>query len=398
MAGFAHFRKDLFKVIVYPLLGLMIFSAGSMDNYKKELKDVEKEIKKNEELIKNASRKENVTLSDIEHIDHELEKSKKEMNRYVREVRKLNSEIGKMGQQIQQLEKDFFLIKGKVRAALGKWYALGTMQKSYSAFFAYDFDKNVLKYEVLRRLNEKNRKYVRQLLKTKEELIQKNDEYSIRSNQIQKVRKLVELKSSNIENEKDLKNTYLGKLKKEKNRYRDYLVGLEEKKNKINRQIKDMIRKEMEKRRNTETKTVAKKDLGKIGVTIANYKTKLNLNISGKIVSRFGKSVNEEFGISINNDGIELEKVENELFSPISGKIIFSDWLKGKGNVIIISVDERFAAVFANLSEVYVSKGQKIKKSDLLGKVMADHGGKNILYFSTWIDGNPFDPELLIMR
>ena len=320
------------------------------------------------------------------------------MNRYVRAVRKLNSEIGKMGQQIGHLEKDFLLIKGKVRAALGKWYALGTMQKSYSAFLAYDFDKNVLKYEVLRRLNEKNRKYVRQLLKTKKELIQKNDEYSIRSNQIQKIRKLVELKSSNIKNEKGLKNTYLGKLKKEKNRYRDYLVGLEGKKDKINRQIKGLIRKEMAKRKNTEAKAVAKRDLGKISVTIANYKTKLNLNISGKIVSRFGKSVNEEFGISINNDGIELEKTENELFSPIAGKVIFSDWLKGKGNVIIISVDDRFAAVFANLSEVYVSKDQVIEKSDLLGKIMADHGGKNILYFSTWIDGNPFDPELLIMR
>ena len=114
-----------------------------------------------------------------------------------------------------------------------------------------------------------------------------------------------------------------------------------------------------------------------------NYKNSITLNIDGNIISHFGSIKNHEYQISINNDGIKYETIDDFIRSPENGNVILADWLKGKGNIVILTIDEHFAMVFANLSEIFVKKGEKVEKNDIIGKIMLDDNGRKILYFST---------------
>jgi septal ring factor EnvC (AmiA/AmiB activator) len=253
----------------------------------------------------------------------------------------------------------------------------------------------MFKYEVLNRLNKKNESVVKELIEQKKALINRNKEYEIRSNQIQKLNKLVKFKTKKIESERQLKKIYLNKLKSKKAKYRGYLVQLEKKKKGINQEIQRLIKKEMERKNKNKRTNYSKKMSSGL---INKYANSISINIKGNIISHFGKMKNKEYDISINNDGIEFEALNNIVTTPKTGVIIFADWLKGKGNIVILSVDEHFAMVFANLSEIFVKKGQRVEKNDKIGKIITQENGKEILYFSTWINGNPVDPEIILMR
>lgn len=109
-----------------------------------------------------------------------------------------------------------------------------------------------------------------------------------------------------------------------------------------------------------------------------------------------------EFGIYY-DEGMQLEKFSkgiiikspflSEVYCVSNGKVLFSGWLKGFGNTVIVEHLYGFISVYSHLARAEVTKGEDIKEGDILGFV-GDTGSSEgvILYFELRKNGKAIDP------
>ena len=77
-----------------------------------------------------------------------------------------------------------------------------------------------------------------------------------------------------------------------------------------------------------------------------------------------------------------------------NGEIIFSDWIKGYGMIIIINHGENLMSLYAHNKVLYKNKGDFVRKGEIISKSGSSGGTtNNSLYFEIRLNGIPQDPH-----
>lgn len=81
------------------------------------------------------------------------------------------------------------------------------------------------------------------------------------------------------------------------------------------------------------------------------------------------------------------------------GRVVFADWMRGFGNLLIIDHGDHMMTLYAHLQRFSVSPGQAVQRGDEIGRV-GDTGGQSRagLYFEVRRRGEPTNPEQWIAR
>ncbi|MCX7944977.1 MAG: peptidoglycan DD-metalloendopeptidase family protein [Deltaproteobacteria bacterium] len=116
----------------------------------------------------------------------------------------------------------------------------------------------------------------------------------------------------------------------------------------------------------------------------------------GDVIREFGVYFDANLNLERYSRGIAIKApFLSEVYSVAAGKVIFSGWLKGYGNTVIIQHERGFISVYSHLARMEVSKDEVVKEGDIIGFV-GDTGSSEgvILYFELRKNGkavNPFD-------
>lgn len=120
-------------------------------------------------------------------------------------------------------------------------------------------------------------------------------------------------------------------------------------------------------------------------------KGKLSLPVQGELLHRYG-SPREDTGMVWK--GIFLRTgAGQEIKAVAAGRVVFADWLRGFGNLIILDHDDGFMTLYGNNETLYKGVGDRINASDTIAT--AGNSGGNAqsgLYFELRFQGKPFDP------
>ena len=77
-----------------------------------------------------------------------------------------------------------------------------------------------------------------------------------------------------------------------------------------------------------------------------------------------------------------------------NGEIIFSDWIKGYGMIIIVDHGENLMSLYAHNKVLYKNKGDFVTKGEIISKSGSSGGtADNSLYFEIRLNGIPQDPH-----
>ena len=98
-------------------------------------------------------------------------------------------------------------------------------------------------------------------------------------------------------------------------------------------------------------------------------KGKLPWPLSGRVVTRFGLQHHPQFNTITQNNGIEIvpEGEGRIVLSVHPGKIIYSDFFQGYGDLIIIDHGLNFYSLYGHLAEFLVQKGDFVKAGQSIG-------------------------------
>ena len=125
--------------------------------------------------------------------------------------------------------------------------------------------------------------------------------------------------------------------------------------------------------------------------SFAALKGKLRLPVRGEVSNRFGAS-REDSGISWK--GLFIRATEGaEVKSIANGRVVFADWLRGFGNLIIVDHGDGYMSLYGNNQSIFKQVGDVVHTGDAIASVGNSGGNEsNGLYYELRRLSRPFDP------
>ncbi len=130
----------------------------------------------------------------------------------------------------------------------------------------------------------------------------------------------------------------------------------------------------------------------------ARLRGKLVLPVQGPIGSRFGSARLTDDGRPQAGapawKGLFIRAAEGSpVHAVAAGRVVFADWLRGFGNLVILDHGEGFLSVYANNETLLRGLGDEIAADDVIAAVGNTGGNaQSGLYFEMRYQGRPFDP------
>jgi septal ring factor EnvC (AmiA/AmiB activator) len=357
-----------------------------VDQSKKELGGIKKKIQEEKQRVKDISKKESSVISHLNALDHNLSEKDKEqkvlkqkLTTVDRKVQKSNQDLGLLTQTIDSQES--MLLNRLV--ALYKFGDAGMPQLLFSSRSYEDF-MSARRY--LTSILEQDRQLIDDYRKRKTVVGDYRKQLKEDEQELQSLKKKTEQKKAEIQTDLLQKGRLLNSVRQEKQIHLAAIQELEaasaQLQGLINRLEKDLQEKAKE------------KTFFSPGKGFGGLRGKLPFPVRGRILSTFGKNENPKFNTFTVQKGIEIEAPLGAAIRAVhGGRVLYSDWFKGYGKILIIDHGEGFYTLFGHASSLLKGVGEEVRAGEVVGLV-GDTGSLkgSCLYFEIRQRGKPLDP------
>jgi len=338
---------------------------------KKDLKDIKKEIHLTREKEQKARGKESSILEALHLLELELYRKGKEVKQMETQLTQTQEKLRQTRHQTLVLSRTMESTKEELLSRLIALYKMGRVpvegllltSGSYPDLLRLDkYLRVIVDYDA--RLVETYRYQVVLKERYQEELMQ---------DQLQWQRNIseIERKKREITRVSEEKRALLKSIQDEKVVYQKVLLELEERA----KELQSLVAK-LEREKSLLAYGKSKHE---------TLKGKLTPPVQGKVISVF-----KEKG----QNGIEIQApMGTEIRAVLSGKVLYADWFKGFGNIVIIDHGDQTVTVSGYCSELLKRSGDRVSRGEAIALVGSAGSLKGpCLYFEIRRHGKPQDP------
>ncbi len=353
---------------------------------KEELGGLKKKIQEEKQRVKAIHKKESSVISQLNKMDRNLSKKEKELkvlNRklegVVQKVRKTNEELQLVTQSVETQEA--FLEKRLV--ALYKFGETGMPQIFFSSNSYGEF-LNSRRY--LASILGQDRELVEDFRKRQTVLGSYREQLKEDERELQALKEQTEKKQAEIRKDRLQKSRLLDSVRGEKRIHLAAIKELETASAQL-QTLLNRLEREIREKAKAEVFIPAGKGFG-------TFRGKLAFPVEGRILSTFGKNENPKFNTFTVQKGIEIEAaIGAEIRAVYDGRVLYSDWFKGYGKILIIDHGEGYYTLSGHASALLKNVGEEVRGGEGVALV-GDTGSLKgpCLYFEIRQRGKPLDP------
>ncbi len=359
---------------------------GGMARTKKELGGIKKKIEEEKERIRDINRKESSVISQLNRLDRNLSRRERELKILKRKlkivgqkVEKVNKDLGSLGQTIDAHEG---LVAERLEA-LYKFSDRGIPQVVFSTPSYHDL-LTVKHY--LAAILDQDQRLIENYRKRHTHIGNYRKQLQEDERDLHRLQKRAEAKRGEIHRDLEEKNRLLRAAREEK---RIHLAAVQELEN-ASAQLQGLIN-----RLEREIRIRAKEDVFRpVGKGFGALRGKLAFPVEGRILSTFGKNENPKFNTFTVQKGIEIEApLGAEVRAIHAGRVLYSDWFKGYGKILIIDHGEGYYSLSGHLSALLKNVGDEVRRGETVA-LAGDTGSLKgpCLYFEIRQRGKPLNP------
>ncbi|HZW25383.1 MAG TPA: peptidoglycan DD-metalloendopeptidase family protein [Gallionella sp.] len=127
------------------------------------------------------------------------------------------------------------------------------------------------------------------------------------------------------------------------------------------------------------------------GEPFGQLKGKLALPVTGTVANRFGDTRPDS---TVRWKGLFLRTSAGQSVKAVAaGRVVFADWLRGFGNLIILDHGKGYMSLYGNNETLYKQVGDVLRGGDTLASVGNSGGNEDYgLYFELRHESRPLDP------
>ena len=393
--------KKLKSVLLLSILCIFFnyhaYAGGAIADNQDDLEEIQKKIDVlDNEIKKNIKTKEGLS-TELKREEKKISKSKKEIYKINRQSKKNQKKLKELERELKELNEEITNRRANLTDHYYQIYTRGkpgfiqmmiegdsphqiSREMNYLSYLAVEQNNNILK------------------IKEKYQAIDTNKQETSKTiEKINALKKKQEKKKRLLEKQKQEKDKVLKKIAstiKSQKKEKDKLIEDEKKLTSLIEKLIEKSKIQAQKKTKKESIQADSKYLPDSSLDDVNFKklkNKLRLPVKGKIIHKYGKK-RPDTGIKWKGLFIKANEGD-EVYAVAKGKVVFADWLRGFGNLIILDHGDGYMSLYGNNESIIVQQGLIVKGGDVIATVGNSGGNSsNGLYYELRKNSKPFNP------
>ena len=358
--------------------------SDKIEKERKTLDQLKDQIEEKRKQADEAGKKRDSVLQGLQSLDERLVEYRQAHQDIIRKLQKKDQEIETLTRQMSILQDRIDERRDAILARLRIQYMEGRLGhwKSLLASDSYgDFQRRL---QYLSAVSERDYALMGTFRADVDQMQQAERQREIARVGMLAYKQSTEKHLTDIKSLKKQKRIYLTNITHEKESYERALQELERSASRV-----DSLLRELENRRRA---AMVRPPVA--GSLPRGLKGLLPWPAEGDIVTFFGRQKHPTFNTYVQRKGIEIRTPEGSaIHAVMPGTVVYADWLKGYGLVIIIDHANGFFSLYAHASKILTVVGAQVTAGQAIGET-GDTGmtGENTLYFELREGADPVDP------
>ncbi len=347
------------------------------------LKQLNQEIAETQKKAQRIEKKHGSVLKTIEKLDRQLYDQKKERNHINQQIKEKDQELANLSTKIAELGKDIQTRQSSISARLRILYMEGRTGYWKTLFAADSFTDAAHRMDYISWVAQREHQLVRQFQEDLSNLQLLNEQQTNAREELLHLQGETQQTIQKMSGLKRQKRTVLVSLSKEKDSHERMVEDLQNSAEQVDKLLKELDQRFQLAQSRMRQPPGRLPSLGS-----------LLWPVEGKVVSYFGRQKHPTFDTFVNKKGIEIQAKEGSpIHSVSSGKVVYADWLKGYGLVVIVDHTNGFYSLYAHASKILVAEGNSVTNGQVIGETgetgVTEEGA---LYFELRKGTTPIDP------
>jgi len=395
------------------LIALLLAGAttAAAANPKDELKGVRQEIKAKKQLITKTRKVEAVVSTELREINRNLEQKKSDLGRLDYDLKVVEASLGRTGREIDRVTEEASRKKQEIERRLSSLYKAGELGASRMFFSSESFPQMGENIRYMRSIVENDKRIFAEYSDKIEQLRHLKNDLERDAAKKERIKGGIALKKREIELEKNRKAEYLVTVQRDRSSYEASLKELNANAARLQtmlNRLEALSRRKLSARHVKPGSKTGSKPGSKPGSRpqatpelpavpdrgFASQKGRLSLPVRGAVIETYGKHKNPDFNSYTFSKGLSVSAgAGSEIRSIYDGTVIFADYFKGFGNMVIVDHGGGYFSLYAHAAKILKRVGSEVARNDTLATVGEMDSTKGpMLYFEIRHQGKPLDP------
>ena len=372
-----HSSKKSLAVVIVALLTITLGHSQTSRNA--DLDRIRGEISKLRSRLGDVRAQTQTAERELEEVDLELGIRTRELEIATRMEADLVQQLHEIENQIAGLAPRIAQQKEFLARRLSALYRLGALTYMRVLLSIDDRQDPLQAMSMLSYLVSRDSRAITRFQTTREQLRLRYVDLADRQRRLRQMQSVVEQRRREVAATRAQKQTLLASLRLQGSESEKQLSELEEKAKRLERLIE----------------LLSQKAGISAATDIRSVQGALNWPVDGKVVEHFGVQRNVKFSTVTFNNGIKIAAPAGaEVRAIVPGTVLFAQWFKGYGNLIILDHGNRVFSLYGNLKSPGVAVGDRIDAGQAIAGVgEAEDAQFGYLYFEIRQDNKPEDPQ-----
>ena len=374
---------------------------------RERLKEVQRELGREREKAKEARRKEASLSRELASLENDLKTKTRLLKDLEGKLRGSSQRISRLSKDIGATETRLQRSRTLLRQRLRAMYKQGRMGYAQVLLSAEDFSSAGRRLKYLSALAAQDQRLVRGHNANLTEFSQKRAEFERYKKEVAESTEKAAATRAQIVEEQRKYRVLLVKVREERAGHQAAIAELEKSAKDLQGLVARLQREEERQRRASRSAPTRESTRGESADRgqresleipddgrFTRLRGKLPWPASGELASTFGRQEHPRFRTVTFNRGIEIAAPEGRNIAAVAdGTVIYADWFKGYGRLVILDHGSGFFTLYAHASEFLVKVGDAVASRQAIARV-GDSGSLDgpQLYFELRHKGKPQDP------
>ena len=366
---------------------------------KDELSGVKREITAQKQLISKARKVEAVVTTELQGILRNLEQKESDLVRLNRDLLGVEASLGRTEREIQKETEEANRKRVEIEHRVTSLYKAGELGALRMFFSAESFPQLAENIRYMSSILENDKRIFVEYNQKIDQLKILKAELENEALKKERIKGGIKQKKREIEEEKSKKAAYLGKVRQDRKSYETSLKEMQANAVRLQAMIsrlEALSRRKLSSRHEkpgTRLKPLAElppvPDRG-----FATQKGHMSLPVRGEVIESYGKHKHPEFNSFTFSKGLSISaQTGTEIKAIYDGTVIFADYFKGFGNMVIVDHGGGYFSLYAHASRLGKKVGAEVARHEIIGAVGdVDSSKGSMLYFEIRHMGRPVNP------
>jgi septal ring factor EnvC (AmiA/AmiB activator) len=373
-----------------PFVGAADPITEKIERERKTLEQLKDKIEEKRRRADEAEKKRESVLQGIQTLDERLVRHRQDHQDIVKKLRKKDREIETITEQLGAMRGGIQERRNAILARLRVQYMEGRFGYVKALLTSDSYGDFERRRQYLSAVSQKDYELMGAFKDDVARMEQAERHRAEARAGMMAFKESIERKLADIRSLQKEKKIYLTKITQEKDSYNKAVEELERSASRV-----DSLLRELETRR----KALAMRPPTAPGLP-RGAKGALPWPADGQVISFFGRQKHPTFNTYVQRKGIEIKTTEGSFIHAVMpGTVVYADWLKGYGLVIILDHANGFFSLYAHAAKILAAVGEQVAEGHPIGET-GDTGmiGENTLYFELREGAEAVDPLLWLAK